>query len=406
MNRRKRIVFVTLLVTAMPGVMVWLAKSRAAESSIRRWLPSEVSLAGIALGTELVEESSDDQVFVDSAVRYTVSDVRRWAYARSPEAGLIEAEIKAVMRGVDPKDPESCCSAMLIRDVLTEVALARRADDATHAAVAYHKLIAAIAASRHVDNAIRWQDELIEIAEEAERLDLPDGDPLKLRQSRLELLDLKSQQRFAELKLRQELSRLTGRDEAEVARAVMVDPLPTTASSIVAGLAVETAFAQRHDLRAVTILAARLNACNLDAARLLMGIVSPGVGLSLAAASKGLFSCLKEDRSDDDLHDRRRQANNLVESLRHVIRNETLQAVLDVRAASARLTLIDEQIAIAEDRLNRTEGEMKLDDSPPGSDLLIQLQIAELNGKRVGIMKDLALAQDDLDHAQSKPLNE
>lgn len=395
MNRKTRIVFTALFVFATPGVLLWLATSRAAESTINRWLPVEVSLVSPL--------STPGTTLEESAITYTVSDVKRWAYTRSPEAGLIDAEIKAVMRAVDPKDPESCCSALLIRDVLTEVAFARRADDATHAAVTYHKLIAAIESSQHIEAALRWQDELIELAEEAERLELPDGDPLELRQSRLEFLDLKSQQRFAELKLRQELSRLTGRDESEVAMAVMVDSLPTEAPSIIAGQAVETALAQRHDLRAVTILAERLNTCNLDAARLLMGIVSPGMGLSLASATKGLFSCLKEDHSDDDLRDRRRQANNLVDSLRHVIRNETLQAVLDVRAASARLKLMDNQIAIAQDRLDRTEGEIRLDNSPPGSDLIIRLQIAELQGKRVGIMKALALALDDLDHAQSMP---
>jgi len=410
MNRHSRIVFIVVLVATTPGVMLLLAKSRAAESTVNRWLPGGLTLANPLSATELVVESSAestvDEKLPPPVISYTVSDVQRWAYARSPEANLIEAEIKAVMRAVDPKDPESCCSALLIRDVLREVALARRADDAMHAAVAYHQLLAAMAASGFVDEALRSQDELISIAEQAERLNLPDGDPLKLQQARVELLDLKSQQRFTELKLRQELSRLTGRDEAEVAIAVMVDSLPTAAPTIVAGQAVQTALAQRHDLKAVTILAARLNTCNLDAARLLMGIVSPGVGLSLATATKGLFSCLKEDHSDDDLGDRRRQANNLVESLRHVIRNETLQAVLDVRAASARLKLIDEQIAIAEDRLDRTEGNIKLANSSPGSDLLIQLQIAELEGQRVGIMKDLALALDELDHARGMAIEE
>jgi hypothetical protein len=184
----------------------------------------------------------------------------------------------------------------------------------------------------------------------------------------------------------------------------MIDSLSIIAPDLVAGLAVETALAQRHDLNAVKVLCRDLRGCNLDAARLLMGIVNPGVGLSIATAAKGLFSCLKEDRSDNDLNARKRQCQQLDESLSVIIRNETLQAVLDVRAAGARLKLIDQQIEIARERLEQTRGAIRIDEAAPGSDLLIKLKIAELVGERIGIQKDLSLAIDDLDHARSMPL--
>lgn len=407
MNRHLRTGWIGVLVLVIPMMAFWIAAPRAAESFLNQ--PAHPVSSGMdSLGSEFpMDASSTLATEIPSSyevVTYTGNQVMQWAYDRSPEAGLIESEIDAVMRNVDPKDPDSCCSARLIRDVLTEVALARRADDATHAIVAYHKLVAATEAHAKAEQAIRVQDRLIAMADEAERLELPDGDPLQLRQARLELLDLKSQQRFNTFKLRQELSRLTGRSEAEVATAVMIDALPVMAPDVIAGLAVETAIAQRHDLKAVSVLCRELRSCNLDAARLLMGIVSPGVGLSLATAAKGLFSCLKEDHSDDDMYARKRQCKQLNQSLSVVIRNETLQAVLDVRAAGARLKLIDQQIVIAHERLQHTRGAIRIDEAVPGSDLLIELKIAELEGKRIAIQKDLALAIDDLDHAQSMPL--
>ena len=42
---------------------------------------------------------------------YSLCQVMQWAYDRSPEAKLIESEVDAVTRGIDPKAPDACCSA-------------------------------------------------------------------------------------------------------------------------------------------------------------------------------------------------------------------------------------------------------------------------------------------------------
>ncbi|MCM2369245.1 hypothetical protein [Aporhodopirellula aestuarii] len=364
----------------------------------------ELAHPQVELNSSAVQVNGPNGQPIAGPAIYTQEQVMRWAYDRSPEAGLIETEVEAVLRGIDPKDPDACCSARLIRNVLREVALARRYDDATHAAVAYHKLIAASQAVAVAEQAIATADKLISMADQAERLEIPDGDPLKLRQTRLNLLSMKSEQSFNTLKLRQELSRLTGRSEAEVATAIMTDSLPNEAPSIIAGEAVSIALVQRRDLRAVQVLCRELRSCNVDAARLLMGIVSPGVGLSLATATKGLFQCLKDDKSDDDLNARRRQCSQLCRSLEVVIRNETLQAVLDVRSAAARLRLVDEQLQLARQRLEETRGRIRIDEEVPGSDLVLELEISEFTGKRLTLQKELILAIDDLEHAKSTPV--
>jgi hypothetical protein len=331
---------------------------------------------------------------------YTFDDVTRWASDHSPAANLIESESVAVTRGINTNDPDGCCAARLVQNVMREVALARRSDSVLQAAVAYHKLVAATQAVKMADDAIAAQDKLIALATEAERLGLPYANPLKLRQTRLDLLDLKTEQSFGALKLRQELSRLTGRSESEVATATMSDALPVQAPSIVAGDAVATALTQRHDLRAIQILCRDLNRCNLDAARLLMGTLSPGVGLSLATAATGMLKCFKEDTTENDLNARRCQCQELQDSLQAVIRNETLQAVLDVRSAGARLKLVDEQLQLASERLDETRGKIHIDEATPGSDLVVELEIYQLRGDRLARQKDLAVAIDNLNHAQ------
>jgi hypothetical protein len=428
MSKFRRFGWLCLLAIIVPSLGWWYAAPRAAQALTvpLSWVglsTTNSDVPTLSLGLEsagsielappidgslpLPLEMHGLNVEVQSGpAMYSLCQVMQWAYDRSPEAKLIESEVDAVTRGIDPKDPDACCSARLVRNVLREVALARRYDDATHAAVAYHKLLAATEAVEFARQAIAVHDKLIAMADEAERLEIPDGNPLKLRQKKLDLVQLKTEQTFNTLKLRQELSRLTGRSEAEVATAVMTDVLPGQAPAIVAGEAVATAITQRRDLRAVQVLCRELRSCNVDAARLLMGMVSPGIGLSLAAASKGgLFECLKDDKSDDDLNARRRQCSQMRESLEVVIRNETLQAVLDVRSAGARLKLIDEQIQLASSRLDEVRGMLKLETVTPGSDFVVELELFELRGDRLAMQKTLALAIDDIEHAKSTPIH-
>ncbi len=415
-----------LLATLAPGTVCWYASPHAAQAlgvplawargdhdahgesvpslgdditidSLAPTVPSPAyveDLVDLAGPTDLAETSTETLL-----PAYTAADVGQWAYDHSPAARSIDSEANAVMRGIDTNDSDACCAARLVQNVLREVALARRSESATQAKTTYHKLVAATLAVEVADEAIAAQDKLISLADEAERLDIPDANPLKLRQARFDLLDVKTEQSFNALKLRQELSRLTGRNEAEVATAVMVDALPTDAIAIGAGEAVATALVQRHDLRAVRVLCRDLNRCNLDAARLLMGTLSPGTGLSLAKAAMGILKCFKDDNTDNDLNARRCQCGELQRSLEDVIRNETLQAVLDVRSAEARLQLVDEQLQLATERLDEARGKIQIDAANPGSDLLVELEIYQLRGNRLARQKDLALAIDNFHHA-------
>nr|WP_236696103.1 hypothetical protein [Rhodopirellula islandica] len=330
-----------------------------------------------------------------SLVSYTRQQVMQWAHQHSPEANMIDQESRSVACGVDCEDEAAVCQLRLIRSVLAEIALGRRADDAADAAKAYDRLVAAQLGKRIAQQGIEVQNRLIDLANEADRLGVPDGNVLQLQQAKLVWQDMEIQQSFATQKLRQELARRTGRPESEVAVAVTVDDLQPAASagSVDAGTSVGTALANRNDLKAVKQLCAGMRTCNLSSARQLIGALSPGAGLAIASATgKSLFSCLSSDSNASDLNCRRQQCSLLQESLAEVVRNETLQAVLDVRLANARLGLIDRQLQWAQERLEETQAAIELDQQPVGSDDLIRLELEKLRGDQLARQLDVSLA--------------
>ena len=386
-------------VLALPSVAESFPPSTSSPSSLAASSLAPSSLAPSSLAASSLAASASP------VPAYTLAEVRAAAYAFSPEGNLLEGEAQAVACNVDPDDEQSRCSAALISSVLREVAIGRRADDAALAAKAYHRLVAAEAGWLVAQEALLVQDQLIELAEQAERLELPDGDVRELQQQRLQLQDTAEQQRFARLKLRQELARLTGWPESEVAVAVLVDSLPEAGSPIDAAEAVAAASAQRHDLQAVANLCQGMNRCSLPAARQLLGALSPGVGLSLGTVARSrLLACLHDDRSDNDLAARRRQCRQLYTALDRTIRNETLQAVLDVRLAQARFELVTQQIELVRTRLEETKAQIQLDQAQPGSDHLVELQLQSLLGTRLERQLDLAVALDEFDRVRSMPV--
>jgi hypothetical protein len=136
-----------------------------------------------------------------------------------------------------------------------------------------------------------------------------------------------------------------------------------------------------------------MRSCNLASARQLIAGLSPGAGFAIASATgKKLFACLSPDTNTSDLNCRRQQCSLLRESLSEVIRNETLQAVLDVRLANARLELIEQQLQWADERLAETKAAIELDQKSVGSDDLIRLELERLRGDQLARQLDVSLA--------------
>lgn len=340
----------------------------------------------------IVIENLTEPIGADPSISYTRQQVMQWAYQHSPEANMIDQESRAVACGVDCDDDDAVCQLRLIRSVLAEIALGRRSDDAADAAKAYDRLVAAQLGKQIARQGIEVQNRLIDLANEADRLGVPDGNVLQLQQAKLVWQDMEVQQTFATQKLRQELARRTGQPESEVALAVTIDSLQSI-ESVDAGFSVATALDNRNDLKAVKQLCAGMRSCNLSSARQLIGALSPGAGLAIAsAAGKKLFSCFSPDSNTSDLSCRRQQCSLLRESLSDVIRNETLQAVLDLRLANARLGLIDRQLQWAEERLAETKAAIELDQQPVGSDDLIRLELEKLRGDQLARQLDVSLA--------------
>ncbi|MEM6778043.1 MAG: hypothetical protein AAF670_10340 [Planctomycetota bacterium] len=405
---------ISLLILVMAGVATFGNPSSDSESSIELRQTPQPEIIEPSLQIDIISEADVSLDAIEpvpvappaaAGVPYELNQVRGWAAAYSPDAALLESESRAIMYNVDPKDEESCCSAQLIRAVLCELALGRRFDDAASAAKAYHRWIAALEGAQIASEATTIHADLVALASKAEELEIEDGNLLELRQQSIQLNEGTISQSFAISKLRQELSRVTGREEAEAAIAFPVGSLPTTAVPIDASLVVSIALHQRHDLLAVNELCRRMNQCNLPAARQLLGAVSPGVGLSLTSSCRGgLFNCLKDDSSDDDLAARRRQCRQLHRSLSRTVRNEVLQAVLDVRAAQAQVDLAEQQIAIARLRLSDAQAELQLDQVIPGTDTKLRLELLQLRGERVERQMKLAVALDELARVKNDPI--
>ncbi|WDQ14692.1 hypothetical protein PSR62_13670 [Rhodopirellula sp. P2] len=367
----------------------------AAETTLTSTKSETLALESPLPANTVVLDAMAMPIETGSIVSYTRQQVMQWAHQHSPEANMIDQESRSVACGVDCEDEAAVCQLRLIRSVLAEIALGRRADDAADAAKAYDRLVAAQLGKQIAQQGIKVQNRLIDLANEADRLGVPDGNVLQLQQAKLVWQDMEIQQSFATQKLRQELARRTGRPESEVAVAVTVDELQPAASvgSVDAGTSVGTALANRNDLKAVQQLCAGMRTCNLSSARQLIGALSPGAGLAIAAATgKGLFSCLSPDSNTSDLNCRRQQCSLLRESLAEVVRNETLQAVLDVRLANARLGLIDRQLQWAQERLEETQAAIELDQQPVGSDDLIRLELEKLRGDQLARQLDVSLA--------------
>ncbi len=326
---------------------------------------------------------------------YRVDQVARWALEASPGAAALRGEAASLRTAADRQDNDARCAADLAADVLELLAQNVADADATSAATVYWQLVGAGQARVLLAEATATQRDLLELAEAAERLSLPDGDSSEIRDGLLELEDRDVEKRFESLKLRQRLAQLTLRPESEVATAVTIDPLPVAGQPIDTAATLAAALAGRRDLRAVSELCRRISVQTLPATRTLLGQVSPGLGLMLASGGGGgLLAKLHDDdeRQSREASARRRQACGARDDLAAAIRHETLQAVLDVRAAAGRLAIADRRVELAGESVAVAMREVKVDRQPPGSDLIAQLSEIERRGDQLRRRVELATA--------------
>ncbi|WP_164102146.1 TolC family protein [Candidatus Laterigemmans baculatus] len=342
------------------------------------------------------------------AEHWSADQVGQMASAHAPAARVFESERRAIACGIDRDDPAVCAQVALVQSIYASLAAHERNNAAAEALTAYWQIVAVNRQLQTLDQAAPLLDSLEELAETAERLELPSGvregargeDRDGLAERRLELEDRWFEADFARQRLRNQLAALLGTSPTRARTATLSDPLSdflpaadeTSPWDVEREIAV--ALANRSDLEALETLCRCTTAESLPAARELLGTLSPGVGLALAAAPSGgrLLAVLHAPRpSPADLACRRTQCRELVERRREQIRFEVRDAVLEIEAATARADVARRRLALAQEAASRAARATELDQQPPGSETTAELKVLERRGELVE--KQLAIAE-------------
>lgn len=332
---------------------------------------------------------------------WSAEEVRRWAAENAAAANLLETERAAAAAGARRHDQQACRRASLTRAVLGELALHQRNGAAADAMALYYRLVGIGMQREQLERADATFDTLIDLAEQAVALELPDGNVNPLRRRQLEIEDSLVQADYGARKLRRQLAGLTGRSEQHAATAVLTDSLASESALPETTDAVETAVAQRHDLKAIRELCRRTDAETLPAMRGLLSTLQPGLGLGPAAAAKAGLLLRHASRSSDlELAWRCRQCQRLLQTRIDQVRSEVEVARWDLEAAQRRTALAAEKSELAEQAAAEQAAAVELGEAGTGTDLRAELEEIEIEIERIERLVDRAVAEVRLREAQ------
>ncbi len=336
----------------------------------------------------------------ENSVVWTAEQVRQWAAKSSTGASLIDVERRSVGAGLDRKENGAAAQVGLVQSVLRHVAAHERNRAAGEALELYHQLVGIEAQQELAAEAEQVIESLLTMAERAEALELPDGDTSELRGRLLEIRDQSVQLEYGGRAARRRLARLTGQPLSAVEAAELGDALPRELAVESTAGALETAFRTRGDLRAADALCQCLNQDSLPAARAMMSVLRPGLGLALAGRSTLLSRLRSGQGNASELNCRRQQCRQLQESIRESITDEIEAAELALWEADQRVALAIEREELAISVATKTESAVELDQASPGSERLALLDALQLAGETMQRRVELAHADVQLRQAQ------
>ncbi len=154
-------------------------------------------------------------------------------------------------------------------------------------------------------------DELIQLADKAERLELRDGNPLSVRRDRIAVEDQLEQVEAGIAKSRILLAQQLNQPIAEAETVPLEGETPRLLYAT-RDDAFQAAIAQRCDLQAIRQLCTSLNLDTLPAVRQAFAMLQPGLGLSVSTiARKALLASLHAPSpSNAELCRRRKSARS------------------------------------------------------------------------------------------------
>ncbi len=329
------------------------------------------------------------------------------AGAASAPANLLDGERRALRCELDRENPAECAQVGLVQSVLKDLAADRRDESAAEALDAFYRILALQQQLDLLTQSSEVLQSLLKMAEQAEELDLPDGDVSELR---LKYLDVREQVivvRFGIRKLQRRLADAIDWPPQQVESATLVSSLSIDNSFTDESAALTLALANRGDYLAALTLCRCMNTESLPAAKSMMGVLQPGLGLAM---SKGPIAILAKlaHRSDlaSDLTCRRQQCDSLTKASRETIEQQISHAILDLDEANERLMIAKEiEQATMESTRRKTSAE-KIDKAPAGAQKLAQLTEFKRRGDRIDRERDLALGEVQLRRMMGTLFNE
>lgn len=336
------------------------------------------------------------------SVGWTAEQVRRWAADSSTGASLLDAERRSLASGLDRKDADSAVQTGLMQSVLGHLAAHERNRAAGEALGLYYRIAGIQVQAELAAEARQVLRSLLEMAERAEVLELPDGNAHELRGRLLDLRDQLVRLEYGGRTARLRLARLTGQPTDQADSVALLDPLPRELAVQSTAGALETALQNRGDLRAAEALCRCLSEDSLPAARTMMSLIRPGLGLAAVATGRGaLLGRLHAGRDGlSELDCRRQQCRLLQDSIRESIRDEVATAELTLWQAGERVALAAQREELAITAAEEAESAVRLDQATPGSERLATLDALRLAGETIERRVELALADVQLRQAQ------
>jgi hypothetical protein len=330
---------------------------------------------------------------IASSPLWSADRVQQWAVDRSPAAQVLDSERAAAGTTIDRDDPKQCAQAHLKQQVLADFARHERNRAAADALEVYCRIVGLARQRQFLVEATAVIDRLIAMADEADLLDIGKEDPNDLRRNRLGVEDKILQLDSGVAKLRIQLAQLTGQSIDSASQAILITPMLIDSTVPLAEDAVAVALSRRADLRALQTLSQRLDANTLPAARDLLAAQNPGLGMVTKFATRMALPCLSgPDLSNNDLRLRRQQCYQLAEARSEQIEFEVRRGLVDLSSARGRGELAGLRSHLASQSIEQRSTAIELDRAPPGSDLLVTLEMLTAQGDQTQNQIDEAVA--------------
>ena len=337
------------------------------------------------------------------SVQWSVEFVRRSAAEASPTASLLESERRALGCGLDCDDAAAAARVGLMQAVLHQLARRERNEAAGNAMELYYRILGLQQQRALLVEAQAVLEELIATAKKAEELEIRDGNPRELEIRRLGIEEQLVRANFGIRKLRRQLGRLIDQPSQVADSALLTDDLPVSIEMLNDEAVIAVALANRAELAAAQLLCRCWRAETNSAAKSLMGLLQPGLGLSAAVAAlpTGLLARLHVNKEPPaDLACRRQQCRLLQQTIADSIRSDALEANAELRQAAALLEIAQQTHQLYQQQASESSSNVEFEQAAPGSEKLDQLQALESEGELIQAIVDQAVAEVQLREAQ------